>query len=121
MSQFPPPVHNRFAGPGGPGRWRAAGALLLISAYLAATAWFLWKHMLGDSVSHPIAYFFTWDMFPGYYTESLKRFAIGETTSGARLLVHPSPWDQFRGGIRGDLTRIDLERAGLFYRSVVEQ
>src|SRR5262245_12025516 len=97
-----------------PGRLRAAGALLFITAYLAATAWFLWEHALGDSVSHPIAYFFTWDMFPGYYTESLKRFAVGRTKAGQRLLLHPSPFEQFCGGIRGDLTRIDLERGGLF-------
>jgi hypothetical protein len=89
--------------------------------YLAALAGFLMQSALGDSGLFPLSYFFTWDMFPSYYTQSSRRVAVGRTASGRYVELHPSPFQQYRGGVRGDLSRVDLERRGLFYRAAVEQ
>ena len=100
---------------------RRALAALAISLYLAALGGFLLQSALGDSGFFPVSYFFTWDMFPSYYTESSRRVAIGRTASGRYIELHPSPFQQYRGGVYGDLTHVDLERRGLFYRAAVEQ
>ena len=60
-------------------------------------------------------------MFPTYSTESSRRVAVGQTASGRYVQLHPSPFQQYRGGAGGDLTRIELEQRGLFYRAAVEQ
>ncbi len=96
-------------------------ASLAIALYLAALAGFLLQSALGDTGLFPASYFFTWDMFPSYYTESSRRAAVGRTASGRYLALHPSPFQQYRGGVHGDLTRVELERRGLFYPAAVEQ
>lgn len=106
---------------GGTGRLRCTGAAFLVAGYLAALAAFLVLQALGDSGLSPISYFFTWDMFPSYSTESVRRVAVGQTRSGKFVRLLPSPLQQVRGGVHGDLTRVDLERRRFFYRSTVEQ
>ncbi|MEX0718259.1 MAG: hypothetical protein WD066_16820, partial [Planctomycetaceae bacterium] len=94
-----------------PGSWvraRRAAAGLLIAAYLAATGWFLCLQVLGDTYWHPVNYFFTWDMFPGYGTVSARRYAVGETKSGRYLQLLPGPNERFRWGVAGDLPRFDI-------------
>lgn len=108
-----------------PSRWRPivrrflAGAF--IAGYLCATAAFLALHALGDWGVHPISYFFTWDMFPSFYYESSRRVAVGRTANGRFIQLHPDPSQQFRGGVHGDLTRVDLDRSGASFRGIVEQ
>jgi hypothetical protein len=99
------------------GRVRGAAACLLIGAYLAATAVFLALHLVGDFI-HPIAYFFTWDMFPGHYSLSLRRVAVGETASGRQLQLYPTTDRAYRGGVHGDLGRADLDRSGYLIHPV---
>src|SRR5260221_11269338 len=61
---------------------RRAAATILVIAYLAALAGFLCLQALGDSGLAPLSYFFTWDMFPSYSSESSRRVAVGETAAG---------------------------------------
>ncbi|HEY2250216.1 MAG TPA: hypothetical protein VGH74_04105 [Planctomycetaceae bacterium] len=96
-------------------------ASLAIALYLAAHAGFLLQSALGDSGLFPVSYFFTWDMFPSYYTESSRRVAVGRTAAGRYFTLHPSRFQQYRGGVHGDLTRVELERRGVFYPAAVEQ
>jgi hypothetical protein len=107
--------------PRSPIRWRRAGALLVIAGYVAATGYFLARYALGDFVPHPIAYFFTWDMFPYHLSVSSRRVAVGRTASGKYVQLHPAPQHQYRGGVRGDLTHVELERAGGFYAAAVAE
>lgn len=100
---------------------RRTAAWLAILLYLAAHAGFLLQSALGDSGLFPVSYFFTWDMFPSYYTESSRRVAVGRTESGKYLELHPTPFQQYRGGVKGDLTQVELERRGVFYPASVEQ
>ena len=102
-------------------RIRRTLAGLAIALYLATHAVFLLQGAVGDSGLFPASYFFTWDMFPSYYTESSRRVAVGRTASGRFVLLHPSPFQQYRGGVHGDLSHVELERRGLFYRAAVEQ
>lgn len=102
-------------------RPRRAAATILAIAYLAALAGFLCLQALGDSGLAPLSYFFTWDMFPSYRSESFRRIAVGETASGKFVRVHPGPIQQCRGGVRGNLTRVELERRGFFYHAAIEQ
>lgn len=99
---------------------RALAALALV-IYLATHAVFLLLSALGDPRFFPASYFFTWDMFPSYYTESSRRVAVGQTASGRYVELVPSPFQQYWGGVHGDLTHVDLERRGVFYRAAVEQ
>jgi hypothetical protein len=117
-SQLQPSTHSsRTIG----WRIRRAFAALAIALYLATLAGFLLQNALGDSGLFPVSYFFTWDMFPSYKTESSRCVAVGRTKSGRYLELYPSPFQQNRGGVHGDLARVDLERRGLFYFAVVEQ
>ncbi|MSR56295.1 MAG: hypothetical protein EXS05_01300 [Planctomycetaceae bacterium] len=99
---------------------RRAAAVAFITAYLACTLWFAGGRLLGDGSATPAAYFFTWDMFLFHYTESLRRVAVGRTQSGKFVQLVPSGLLQYRGGVQGDLTRVDLDRAGGYYRAAVE-
>ena len=115
--------HLSSSRPGGNVRSPVPRALarLAIALYLTALAGFLLQSALGDAGLYPVSYFFTLDSFPSYYTESLRRVAVGRTASGRFVELHPSPFQQYRGGVHGELTRVDLERRGLFYRAAVEQ
>ena len=96
-------------------------ASLAIVIYLMALAGFLLQSSLGDTGLFPASYFFTWDMFPSYYAESSRRVAVGRTASGRYVELHPSLFQQYRGGVHGDLTHVELERRGLFFPAAVER
>jgi|GEM_PF-1897781 len=105
------PVERRDAGLNGILRWIGrAGVLLFCTAYLFATAWFGVRHVLGDSLSHPGAYFFTWDMFPGYVTETSRRMVVGHTWDGRFVKLLPENSHRFRWGIHNDVSRVDIDR-----------
>lgn len=96
-------------------------AATFIAAYLGATTVIFALHAIGDLGLHPVSYFFTWDMFPSFYYESLRRVAVGKTTGGRFLQLHPDQFQRYRGGVHGDLTRIDLDRSGASFRALVTQ
>ena len=96
-------------------------ASLAVIVYLAALGGFLLQSVLGDTALFPLSYFFKWDMFPSHNTRGLRRVAIGRTVAGKYLQLHPSPFEQYRGGVHRDLTRVDLDARGLYYRTAVEQ
>jgi len=75
----------------------------------------------GSLLPSPVRYAFTWDMYPHFATESRRRVAVGETRSGRVLVLHPSAGQQFREGVSGDLTRVDLDRGATWFTQVVEQ
>ncbi len=102
-------------------RIRRIAAAIGVVVYLGVLAGFLFQSLVGDTAFFPVSYFFTWDMFPAHNTRSLRRVAVGKTASGKFLQLHPTPRAQFRGGNAGDLTRIELESRGFFYRATVEQ
>lgn len=87
---------------------RKLGAAVLIAAYLASTAWFQFLHVLGDSTAHPVSYFWTWDMFPGYRSGSRRREAVGRTKNGKYIRLYPGRSERYRGGVHSDLTRLDI-------------
>lgn len=93
---------------------------MLIAVYLAVHASVFWLNLLGDAQRHPIVYFFTWDMFPGSYDVSTRRVAVAETRSGMSYQVYPNAAQRFRGGVNGDMTRADLDRSGVRFRSLVD-
>jgi hypothetical protein len=92
-----------------------------VVAYLGTLGEFLLQSALGDAAPFPLSYFFTWDMFPSHNTRCLRRVAIGQSAGGKYLQLHPSPYLQYRGGVHGDLTRVDLDARGFFYQPAVEQ
>jgi hypothetical protein len=89
---------------------RRCAAVVTIGAYLLLTAFYLGRHALGDSPGGPFAYFWTWDMFPNYPTESVRRLAIGETADGSFVTLVPKSTQQFRWGVHNDVTRFDIDR-----------
>ena len=100
---------------------RRVCARLAVFVYLAALGGFLLQSVAGDTALFPLFYFFKWDMFPSHNTRGLRRVAIGRTVSGKYLQLHPSPFEQYRSGVHRDLTRVDLDARGLYYRTTVEQ
>jgi hypothetical protein len=96
-------------------------AWLALSIYLAALGGFLLQSVVGDTALFPLSYFFKWDMFPSHNTRGLRRVAIGRTVAGKYLQLHPSPFEQYRGGVHHDLTHVDLDARGHAYRTMVEQ
>lgn len=86
---------------------RRAGILLACVCYLAVNGWFMLRHMMGDSDSARAAYFFTWDMFPGYETASSRRIIVGVTASGRHLQLLPAPNHRYSAGINENVSRLD--------------
>lgn len=99
------------------GRW--VGRVITIVT-LGLSAWFLAAQIRDATPTGPLAYAFTWDMFPSFATQSVRRVALGQTAAGDYVVLHPSPWSQFREGVQGDLTRADLDRAGSGFQTLVE-
>ncbi len=95
--------------------------LALAAVYVVVSLGWLGVNLLGTSPGGKFGYFFTWDMFPHFQTESVRRVAIGQTRAGAFVLLHPSDRQQFREGVAGDLTRVDLDRGGRYFRTIVER
>lgn len=85
---------------------RKLGILFVCLAYLSVNGWFMTRHMIGDSQSVNAAYFFTWDMFPGYVTENTRRRLVGITKEGRYLQLFPEE-DDYRTGIDGKVSRLD--------------
>ncbi|RPI89998.1 MAG: hypothetical protein EHM42_02070 [Planctomycetaceae bacterium] len=96
-------------------------SLVCAVVYLFVSVAILSLHLLGLSPGGPLAYAFTWDMFPGFQSQSTRRVAIGQTRSGRWIVLHPSGRQQFREGLWGDMSRADLERAALYFRAIAEQ
>jgi hypothetical protein len=96
-----------------------AGVLLFCAAYLLATAWFAIRHVLGDSLSHPAAYFFTWDMFPGYATESSRRMIVGYTRDDRFVKLLPDESHRFRWGINDEVSRFDVDRNDVNFKTAI--
>ncbi|MCH8830048.1 MAG: hypothetical protein IID45_10780 [Planctomycetes bacterium] len=93
-----------------PVRVRRIAAVVVVLLYVGVSALFGVRHLLGDSLSHPTAYFFTWDMFPGYATDSSRRYFVGMTRSSRYVQLLPSSNEQFHWGINNDVRRIDIDR-----------
>ncbi len=89
---------------------RCLGAFAFSAAYLALIGWNLAGQGVGGGPASPFASFFTWDMFPDYDTELVRRVVVAETTTGRRLKLIPGPRDRFRWGVQGDAFRTDLDR-----------
>jgi hypothetical protein len=94
--------------------------LVFAAVYLTLSVGYLAALAMEATPPGFVAYLFTWDMFPGFATRSVRRVALGQTASGDYLLLHPSPWSQFREGVERDLTRADLDRSGVGFQSLVE-
>jgi len=103
-----------------PTRLTRPAAAVFIAAYLAAIAFYFYPHVLGDSAKRRDAYFWTWDMYPGYDAESVRRLVVAETDEGRYVRLFPSPRHRFRWGLNGDKTRLDLDRRTTHLRRVVE-
>ena len=82
-------------------------AAAFIVGYLGLTAWTLYRQAMGDTATGPLETLFTWDMYPGYSTYEFRRGAIGLTKSGKFLQLVPGRFQQYRGGLFGDLYRMD--------------
>ena len=93
---------------------------LVIAAYLGCIAFSFFRHVLGDPGEHPIAYFWTWDMFAGHPAESSRRLVIAKTDDGRFVQFIPGSGQRFRWGRGGDATRIDLDRRTVHLRAAVE-
>ncbi|MCC7423244.1 MAG: hypothetical protein IT428_23455 [Planctomycetaceae bacterium] len=85
-------------------------AALFIVAYLAATGWFLLRQLAGRPGRSEWAYGWTWDMFPSYETESVRRRILVQDRAGRAWQLVPGERDRFRWGNDGDAARIDLDR-----------
>jgi hypothetical protein len=109
-------IHGSAASP-----LRRLAAVITITAFLGAHLAAFALYLVGDSLRHPVQYFFTWDMFPHHYSESVRRVAVGRTLSGRLVRLHPSLGQAFRAGVHQDMTRVDLDRRGVYFRAVVEQ
>lgn len=86
---------------------RRIAAVLAIAGYLGCTLYFQVKYWMGDVGGGPAAYFWTWDMFPGYSTGSHRRLAVGTTDADEFVQLDPSASQLFRLGVQGDKTRFD--------------
>jgi hypothetical protein len=100
-------------------RFRRLADWLFIVVYLGVLLGFLGLYAWGDAYSHPVAYFWTWDMFPGYECFSFRRTAVGKTASGRYVELLPGPMQKFHWGVRRDLTRVELLRTRAALRPAV--
>lgn len=77
---------------------------LFIAGYLGALATGIGIQTLKfGSGSHPLAYFFVWDMFCGWSVFEARYHLIAEGESGTYYWLSPGPWGEFSP--YGDLTR----------------
>jgi hypothetical protein len=77
---------------------------LFIVGYLGSLVAGIACHALKfGSGSHPIAYFFVWDMFCGWSAFEARYHLIAEGESGAYYWLSPAPWGEFRP--YGDVAR----------------
>ncbi|MFO0919646.1 MAG: hypothetical protein U0872_15215 [Planctomycetaceae bacterium] len=77
---------------------------LFIASYLGSLALGVAMHTTRfKHDSHPVMYFYVWDMFCGWAAFESRTHLIGEGESGTYYQLSPGPWDDFKP--YGDLTR----------------
>lgn len=81
--------------------------MLLIGSYLGVTVFFQYFRIVGDAVQTPLAYFWTWDMFPNYDCFSVRSVGVARTASGRYVRLFPGPTERFRWGAADALSRTD--------------
>ena len=95
-------------------RWLSHAA---ISLYLAAMGIGIVSHTLNfGSSSHPVMYFFVWDMFCGWSSHEIRYHLIGEGESGTYYELAPGPWNSFMPF--GDLARLHYDVLGNSHRKM---
>lgn len=88
---------------------------LVIGMYLSALSAGIVIHSLNfGHTSHPVMYFFVWDMFCGWSSNEIRYHVIGEGESGTCYEMAPGPWTQFRPF--GDLDRVHYDVLGNSHR-----
>ena len=88
-----------------------------IGLYLSAlSAGLISQTMNFGSASHPIMYFFVWDMFCGWSSHEIRYHVIGEGESGAYYQLAPGPWQTFMP--YGDLDRMHYDVLGNSHRKM---
>lgn len=90
---------------------------LIIGTYLSALAIGIVAHTLNfGSSSHPVMYYFVWDMFCGWSSHEIRYHVIGEGESGQFYEVAPGPWMHFMP--YGDLDRLHYDALGNSHRKM---
>ena len=68
-----------------------------IFAYLTALGGGILSHTVSYGTgSHPVMYYFVWDMFCGWSSYSSRIMIIGEGESGKYYELAPGPWGEYR-------------------------
>jgi hypothetical protein len=85
----------------------ALTAYLAVLIFGAVSPWFI------GFMTHPAAYFITWDMFPGYYTRAVRyRVLAQDAETQEWLQLSPGPRDQYTQTRTRIVHRLDLDRPG---------
>jgi len=89
----------------------------VIGAYLAALGWGIVSHaMKFTNFSHPVMYFFVWDMFCGWQAYESRYHIVGEGDSGTLYELAPGPWKAFCPF--GDLPRNHYDSYGHTFKKM---
>lgn len=68
----------------------------VIAVYLSAMGFGIFSHMLSfHNTTHPVMYFFVWDMFCGWSGYENRIHIVGEGESGAYYDLSKGPWGEF--------------------------
>ena len=90
---------------------KRAWSNLVIGLYLTALFGGTASHTMSFAhASHPLMYYFVWDMFCGWSSHEIRYHVIGEGDSGTYYEVAPGPWKQFMP--YGDLARVHYDVLG---------
>jgi hypothetical protein len=88
---------------------------LFIGLYLSALTAGIVIHSLNfGNASHPMMYYFVWDMFCGWSSHEIRYHVIGEGESGTYYELAPGPWTRFTPF--GDLDRVHYDVLGNSHR-----
>jgi hypothetical protein len=89
-------------------RWLAKTTIV---CYLTALFLGIACHAMNFGLSsHPIMYYFVWDMFCGWSAQEIRYHLVGEGESGAYYRLSPAPWNTFAP--YGDLERGQYDTIG---------
>ncbi len=92
-------------------------AKLAIGSYLTALALGIGCHAMNFGLSsHPVVYYFVWDMFCGWSAHELRYHLVAEGESGDYYRLSPAPWNTFAP--YGDLERSQYDVVGNAYASI---
>ena len=95
-------------------RWLAK---LAIGSYLTALALGIACHAMNFGMaSHPVVYYFVWDMFCGWSAHETRYHLVGEGESGGFYRLSPAPWSTFAP--YGDLERSQYDVIGNAYARI---